>query len=155
MFSPGTGRQNKKIVPETRVGCCLLVAPVVSRRPWEAGWGTQRRENRWKEGVGLSCGWGRMWVVGCSHAVTEGGLWRLAVVGCCCVAVAVGLLRRHGHVGPCCEHKLGCACKTTPRWELKNTTAAIKLLNLFSKGTTVIQFWTWGLFYRKQWVETL
>lgn len=50
-----------------------------------------------------------MWVVGCSHAVTEGGLWRLAVVGCCCVAVAVGLLRRHGHVGPCCEHKLGCA----------------------------------------------
>lgn len=37
MFSLGTGRQNKKIVPETRVGCCLLVAPVVSRRPWEAG----------------------------------------------------------------------------------------------------------------------
>lgn len=37
MFSLVTGQHNKKIVLKTRVGCCLLVAPVVSRRPWEAG----------------------------------------------------------------------------------------------------------------------
>lgn len=49
---------------------------------------------------------------GRSHAVTEAGLWRLAVAWRCCVAVAVGLLRRDGHVGPCREHELGRACNT-------------------------------------------
>lgn len=44
-----------------------------------------------------------------SHAVTEVGLRRLVVGWCCRVAVAVGLLRRHRHVGPCCEHELGSA----------------------------------------------
>lgn len=33
-----------------RVVCCLLVAPVVSRRPWEAG--EEHREDRWRESVG-------------------------------------------------------------------------------------------------------
>lgn len=51
--------------------------------------------------------------MGCrSHAVTEAGLWRLAVAWCCCVAVAVRLLRRHGHVGPRCEHELWCSYNT-------------------------------------------
>ena len=39
---------------------------------------------------------------GGSHAVTEAGLRRLAVARRCRVAVAVRLLRGHGHVGPCC-----------------------------------------------------
>lgn len=56
------------------------------------------------------CGAGGCW--GRSHAVTEAGLWRLAVARRRCVAVAVGLLRRDGHVGPRCEHELGCACNT-------------------------------------------
>lgn len=57
-------------------------------------------------------GEGGRWTAGCSHAITEAGLWRLAVAGRCCVAVAVGLLRRHGHVGPRREHELGGAWNT-------------------------------------------
>ena len=77
-------------------------------------WGTHREKDRWREGVGSSRGRGEGWEEGvvCSHAVTEVGLWRLGVAWCCCVAVAVGLLGRHSHVGPCCEHELGCACNT-------------------------------------------
>lgn len=91
----------------------MLVAPVVSRRPWEAGEEHKERRTDGRKVSGqVEVGSG---VVGCSHAVTEAGLWRLDVAWCCCVAVAVGLLRRHGHVGPCCEHKLGCACNTTIR----------------------------------------
>lgn len=46
MFSLVTGHC-KKIILETRVGCCLLVAPVVSRRPWEAG--EEHKEKRTDE----------------------------------------------------------------------------------------------------------
>lgn len=85
----------------------MLAAPVVSRRPWEAG---EEHKERGTDGRKVS---GQVMVVmvvgGCSHAITEAGLWWLAVAWCCCVAVAIGLLRRHGHVGPCCEHELGCA----------------------------------------------
>lgn len=49
-------------------------------------------------------------VVGCSHAITKVGLWWLAVAWRCCVAVAIGLLGRHSHVGACCEHELRGAC---------------------------------------------
>lgn len=48
--------------------------------------------------------------VGGSHAVAEAGLWRLAVARGGRVAVAVRLLRGHGHVRPRREHELGCAC---------------------------------------------
>lgn len=93
------------------------MAPVVSRRPWEAG---EEHKERRTDGGKVS---GQVVVlvvvvgglVGCSHAVTEAWLWGLAVAWCCCVAVAVGLLRRHGHVGPCCEHELRCACNTNIR----------------------------------------
>ncbi len=116
MFSLVTGQRNKKIVLKTRVGCCLLVAPVVSRRPWEAGEEHKERRTDGRKVLGSSCGgWGGAGVVGRSHAVTEAGLWRLAVAGCCCVAVAVGLLRGHGHVGPCREHELGRACNTNSK----------------------------------------
>lgn len=112
MFSLLTGQHNKKIVLKTRVGCCLLVAPVVSRRTWEAGEEHKERRTDGRKVLGqvvteVVGGWG----AGCSHAVTKAGLWRLGVTWCSCVAVAVGLLGRHGHVGPCCEHELGCACK--------------------------------------------
>lgn len=88
------------------------------------------------------CGVGGYW--GCSHAVTEAGLWRLAVAWCCCVAVAVGLLRRDGHVGPRCEHELGRACNT-------NVTVRGADLTTAEDGITAA---VGPAFYRKRWAET-
>lgn len=52
MFSLVTSSHNKKNVLKMRVGCCLLVAPVVSRRPWEAG--EEHKERRTNGGKVLS-----------------------------------------------------------------------------------------------------
>lgn len=50
---------------------------------------------------------------GSLHAIAKAWLrYRLAVSGRRLVAVAVGLLRGHGNAGACCQHQLGCACKT-------------------------------------------
>lgn len=50
---------------------------------------------------------------GSSHAVAKARLscW-LGVTCRCLVAVAVRLLRGHGHAGTCCQHELRCSCNT-------------------------------------------
>lgn len=93
----------------SRVGCRLLVAPVVCRRPEEAG-----EEEEEDGGMGGRCRvrMRRVSVGGESHAVTEAGLRRLSVARRRRVAVAVRLLRGHGHVGPRREHQLRRSCNT-------------------------------------------
>lgn len=111
------------------------MAPVVSRRPWEAGEEHKERRTDGRKVLGqvvVVGGEGGVWAVGCSHAVTEAGLWRLGVAWCCCVTVAVGLLRRHGHIGPCCEHELGCA--------VNNGLRLCSLLLLFPQGLGGFKF---------------
>lgn len=51
-----TGQHNKKIVLKMRVVCCLLVAPVVSRRPWEAG--EEHKERRTEGRYWVKLWWG-------------------------------------------------------------------------------------------------
>lgn len=107
--------------------------------------------------------WVKLWwwwgggVVGCSHAITEAGLWGLAVTWCCCVTVAIGLLRRHGHVGPCCEHELGCACNRNISSEEHGRSHIVQ--KIFPVTLTATQLLSasglfFFFFYRKQWVET-
>lgn len=85
-------------------------------------------EGRWRgrrSRVGV-CGW----VGVCSHAVAEAGLLWLAVARRCWVAVAVGLLGGHGHVGPRCEHELWRACNTDGRGRIVRRVMFLQPVNV-------------------------